>query len=54
MLKSNGVAVESVNGVGEIGEVTDRLVDIVEKLVPDAVEQMADVNNGDIEHSYGE
>ena len=54
ILKSNGVAVESVNGVGEIGEVTDRLVDIVEKLVPDAIEQAEDVNNGDIEHSYGE
>lgn len=54
LLNSHGVQVVKVDGTGEIGEVTDRLVDVVKKIVPGAVEQNDDVNGGEIEHSYGE
>jgi len=43
-----------VNGVGKIEEVTDRLVEVVKRLNPEATEQENDVNGGEIEKSYGE
>ena len=54
MFEAAGIPIEKVDGVGEIGEVTDRLVAIVERLNPDATEQNEDVNGGEIERSYGE
>ena len=48
------IPVEQVNGVGKIEEVTQRLVEVVEKMNPDATEQENDVNGGEIERSYGE
>ena len=54
MFENAGIKVVHVNGVGEVGEVTDRLVEAVELLNPDATEQDDDVNGGDIERSYGE
>lgn len=54
MFEDAGVRVMHVDGVGAIGEVTDRLVEAVEQLDPNATEQNDDVNGGDIERSYGE
>ena len=54
ILEEKGVSVVRVNGVGEIGEVTDRLVDVVKEMVPGATIQLDDVNGGEIERSYGE
>lgn len=49
-----GIPVEQVDGVGKIEEVTRRLVEVVERMDPDATEQKNDVNGGEIERSYGE
>lgn len=54
ILKAKNISIQRVDGVGTVGEVTDRLVDVVEEMVPDAREQDNDVNGGEIEHSYGE
>ena len=54
ILKAKDISIQRVDGVGTVGEVTDRLVDVVEEMVPDAREQDNDVNGGEIEHSYGE
>ena len=54
MFEEAGIAVAHVDGVGAVGEVTDRLVEAVEQLDPEAKEQNDDVNGGEIEHSYGE
>lgn len=54
LFKEAGIPVVRVDGVGEVGEVTDRLVDVAEQLDPDATEQNDDVNGGEIERSYGE
>ena len=54
ILEKKGTSVVRVNGVGEIGEVTDRLVDVVKEMVPGATIQLDDVNGGEIERSYGE
>lgn len=54
LLKSKNIPVERVDGVGKIEDVTARLVEVVEKLNPDATEQSQDVNGGEIEKSYGE
>ena len=54
MFENAGIKVVHVDGVGEVGEVTDRLVEAVELLNPNATEQDDDVNGGDIERSYGE
>ncbi|MDO5451559.1 MAG: nucleoside monophosphate kinase [Candidatus Saccharibacteria bacterium] len=54
MFEEAGIAVAHVDGVGAVGEVTDRLVEAVEQLDPEAREQNDDVNGGEIEHSYGE
>ncbi len=54
ILKAKNISIQRVDGVGTVGEVTDRLVDVVEEMVPAAQEQENDVNGGEIEHSYGE
>ena len=54
MFKGAGITVMHVDGVGEVGEVTDRLVEAVEQMDPNAMEQNEDVNGGEIERSYGE
>lgn len=54
LFESVNIPVEYVDGVGKIEEVTDRLVEVVERLNPDATEQENDVNGGEIERSYGE
>ena len=54
ILASKNIPVEHVNGVGKIEEVTDRLVEVVKRLNPEATEQENDVNGGEIEKSYGE
>lgn len=54
LFESHGVPVERVNGSGKIEEVTNRLVEVVKQLNPEAVAQTQDVNGGEIEHSYGE
>jgi hypothetical protein len=42
-----------VNGVGSVKEVTNRLVEVVRRMVPSARVQEKDVNGGDIER-YGD
>ena len=54
LLEANNIPIERVNGVGPIGEITDRLVDIVKQFNPAATEQNDDVNGEEIEKSYGE
>ncbi|MBR3322268.1 nucleoside monophosphate kinase [Candidatus Saccharibacteria bacterium] len=54
LFESAGIPVVHVDGVGDVGEVTDRLVEVVERLDPNATEQTDDVNGGEIEQSYGE
>ncbi|MBQ9017641.1 nucleoside monophosphate kinase [Candidatus Saccharibacteria bacterium] len=54
VFKKHGIPTAYVNGVGEEGVVTDRLVDKVQKMCPAAREQNDDVNGGEIEKSYGE
>lgn len=48
------VPIERVDGVGKIEDVTKRLVKVVERMNPEATEQVQDVNGGEIERSYGE
>ena len=54
LFESAGIPVVHVDGVGDVGEVTDRLVEVVVRLDPNATEQTDDVNGGEIEQSYGE
>ncbi len=54
MLEAKNIPIERVNGVGDIEEVTARLVDVIKRMNPDATEQLQDVNGGEIEKSYGE
>ena len=54
LLEAKNIPIKRVDGVGPIGEVTDRLVDVVKELNPDATEQNDDVNVEEIEKSYGE
>lgn len=54
MLEAKNIPIERVNGVGDIEEVTARLVDVIKRMNPDATEQIQDVNGGEIEKSYGE
>ena len=54
LLEAKNIPVEYVDGVGLVEEVTDRLVEVIKKIDPDATEQISDVNGGEIEHSYGE
>lgn len=54
ILDTKDINIQRVNGVGAVEEVTERLVNVVKEMVPDAREQENDVNGGEIEHSYGE
>ena len=54
LLEAKNIPIERVNGVGPIGEITDRLVDVVKQFNPAATEQNDDVNGEEIEKSYGE
>lgn len=54
LLEAKKVSIQYVDGVGTVEEVTKRLVKIVKKVMPNAVEQTEDVNGGEIEKSYGE
>ncbi|MBQ3292823.1 nucleoside monophosphate kinase [Candidatus Saccharibacteria bacterium] len=53
-LEQNGIPVKKVDGVGEVGTVTGRLIAAVEELDPAATKQADDVNGEEIEKSYGE
>ena len=54
LLEAKNIPVEHVNGVGEIGTVTGRLIATVQKFNKDATPQENDVNGEEIEKSYGE
>ena len=54
LLKQNHIPVRTVDGVGEVGTVTGRLVAAIHELVPSATKQTNDVNGEEIEKSYGE
>ncbi len=54
LLEAKNIPIIRVDGVGTVEEVTDRLVEVVENLVPSATIQKDDVNGGEIEKSYGE
>ncbi len=53
LLEENGIEIKRVNGVGSVKEVTNRLVEVVQRIVPSARVQEKDVNGGDIER-YGD
>ena len=54
LLEAKNIPITRVDGVGDIEEVTNRLVEVVKRYNPDATEQKDDVNGGEIEKSYGE
>ena len=54
LLEAKNIPIERVDGVGKIEEVTERLINVVKKMNPEATEQSQDVNGDDIERSYGE
>ena len=54
LLEAKNIPIPRVDGVGDIKEVTNRLVEIVKRYNPNATEQKDDVNGGEIEKSYGE
>ncbi len=54
LFAEKNIEVRRVNGVGTVEEVTDRLVKVVQELVPGASIQENDVNGDEIERSYGE
>lgn len=54
LLEENNIPVKRVDGVGEVGTVTGRLIATVEELDPEATKQRDDVNGEEIEKSYGE
>ena len=54
LLEAKNIPIKRVDGVGTVEEVTDRLVQIVQKIAPNARIQTNDVNGEEIEHSYGE
>ena len=53
-LEANQIPVRRVDGVGEVGTVTGRLIATIEELDPSARRQENDVNGEEIEKSYGE
>lgn len=53
-LEENNIPVRKVDGAGEVGTVTGRLIATVEELDPAAKKQENDVNGEEIEKSYGE
>lgn len=54
IFKQNNIPVRRVDGLGEVGTVTGRLIATVRELVPSATKQADDVNGEEIEKSYGE
>jgi adenylate kinase family enzyme len=54
LLEAHNIPVERIDGVGEIGTVTGRLLATVKRFCPNATMQSSDVNGGEIEKSYGE
>ena len=54
LLEENHIPVRRVDGVGEVGTVTGRLIATVRELDPEATRQQDDVNGEEIEKSYGE
>ena len=54
LLNQANIPVERVDGVGKIEDVTNRLVKVIKKFNPSAVEQINDVNGEELEKSYGE
>lgn len=54
LLEAKNIPITHVDGVGEIGTVTGRLIAAVQKFNPSATKQATDVNGGEIEKSYGE
>ncbi len=54
LLEESGIPVKKVDGVGEVGTVTGRLIATVKELDPAATKQIDDVNGEEIEKSYGE
>ena len=54
LLEAKNIPVAHVDGVGEIGTVTGRLLAAVKQFCPNATIQHQDVNGDDIEKSYGE
>lgn len=54
LFEENNIPIERVDGVGLVEEVTARLVEVIKRINPNAIEQVSDVNGGEIEHSYGE
>ncbi|MBR5647553.1 nucleoside monophosphate kinase [Candidatus Saccharibacteria bacterium] len=54
LLEAKNIPTEHVDGSGPIDTVTDRLINVIKKLNPNATIQEADVNGGEIEKSYGE
>lgn len=54
IFKQNDIPVKSVDGLGEVGTVTGRLIATVRELDPSATKQSDDVNGEEIEKSYGE
>ena len=54
LLESKNIPYERVDGVGPIEVVTDRLINVIKTMNPNATIQDNDVNGGEIEKSYGE
>ena len=54
LLEEKHIPVRRVDGVGEVGTVTGRLIATVRELDPEATRQQDDVNGEEIEKSYGE
>ena len=54
LLEQNQIPVRKIDGVGEVGTVTGRLIATVRELDPNATKQADDVNGEEIEKSYGE
>lgn len=54
IFKAANIPVRSVDGLGEVGTVTGRLIATVRELSPTATKQNDDVNGEEIEKSYGE
>ena len=54
LLEAKNIPYERVDGVGPIEVVTDRLINVIKTMNPNATIQESDVNGGEIEKSYGE
>ncbi len=54
LFEAKNIPIERVDGVGQIEEITARLVEVVKKINPSATEQSSDVNGEEVEKSYGE